>query len=273
MGRFDARNPPLGRGYGGSMTGERPSTDRRAVVTGGGGSIGASTALLLARRGFAVGVLDCDGDACDAVAGQIVSAGGKAIALAADTTDEDGLHDARAQFEHRFGPATALVNIAGVAHAAPFDELDSATWDRVVAVNLSGTVIATRVFSAGMRRAGFGRIVMMATMSAVLANAGQVAYGASKGGVLSLTSSLAVEFGSSGVTVNAVCPGAVATPAALRILTQEQRHERERRIPVGRLAEPDDVANAIGFLVADESSYITGLALHVDGGLHVAGIF
>ncbi len=249
------------------------SIARRAVVTGGGGQIGAATARMLADRGFAVGVLDQDGDAADAVAREINAGGKPAIALTAQTTELAQLQCARAEFEAEFGPATALVNIAGLPHAAAFDDLDPATWERVVAANLTGTVQATQVFAAGMRAAGFGRIVMMATMSAVLANQGQIAYGAAKGGVISLTSSLAVEFARDGVTVNAVCPGAVATPAALAILTTEQRAERERRIPVGRLASPEDVAHAVGFLVADESSYINGLMLYVDGGLHVAGIF
>lgn len=252
---------------------ETPDGDRRVVVTGGGGEIGRTTAVLLSRRGFAVGVLDRRGEAAAAVAAQIRNEGGRAVALVAETTDEVQLDRARVRFEDEFGPATALVNVAGAAHVASFDDLDAASWDRIVAVNLTGTMTATRVFSAGMRAAGFGRIVMTATMSAVLANAGQIAYGAAKGGVISLTSSLAVEFGRSGVTVNAVCPGAVATAAALRTLTPEQRAERERRIPLGRLAEPGDVAHAIGFLVADESSYLTGLMIYVDGGLHVAGIF
>ena len=251
---------------------DRSLGERRAIVTGGGGPIGAATAHLLAARGFAIGVLDRDGEAADTVAAEINSSGGRASALAADTTVEDELIAARTRFEEQFGPATVLVNIAGIAHAASFDDLDMATWERIISMNLTGTLLATRVFSAAMRRAGFGRVVMMATMSAVLANTGQIAYGAAKGGVISLTSSLAVEFAHSGVTVNAVCPGAVVTPAALRVLTSEQRHERERRIPVGRLAQPTDVANAVGFLVADESSYITGLVLYVDGGLHVAGI-
>jgi NAD(P)-dependent dehydrogenase (short-subunit alcohol dehydrogenase family) len=245
----------------------------RVVVTGGGGQIGQSVARLLASRGWGVGVLDRNRAAAVDVAAAIVDEGGRALALSADTTSEQQLRAANERFEASFGPATALVNVAGLAHTARLDELDRPLWERIVEANLTGTLLATKVFSAGMLTAGHGRVVMMATMSAVLANAGQIAYGAAKGGVISLTASLAVELGPHGVTVNAVCPGAVATPAALRLLTPQQRHERERRIPVGRLAEPGDVANAVGFLVARESSYINGVTLYVDGGLHVAGIF
>src|SRR6266508_2084206 len=233
---------------------------RVAVVTGGASGIGLATTKQLAGDGFRVAVLDV----ADA-------AGGNAdLVLRADVTDHDDVERAFQRIVDVFGRVDVLVNNAGitgsaeatVCHRTPVEE-----WDRVVAVNVRGPFLCTRAALPTMLGQRSGHVITVASVAGLVAFPGRSAYTTSKGAAVLFTKSLAVDYAAYGIRANAVCPGMVSTPMTQwRLDVPELRAEVEANIPLGRVAQPEDVADAISLLASDRLSYLTGHALAVDGG-------
>src|SRR5215470_7755071 len=260
--------------------------DRIAVVTGAASGIGRATALLLAREGGRVALLDRNGDGAELCAAEIRSAGGEARAYACNVADSKGVGDTAARVERDFGRVDVLANVAGVGDTAGIEGLegiDDARWSLTLAVNLSGPFYLCRAFLPGMAARGAGAVVNVSSLAGRSKSAnGGPAYSASKAGLLGLTRHLAFDYGPRGVRVNAICPGGVDTPmiragGVRRARSEAEAQARGARIaayeyfmPIKRLSAPEEQAAAIAFLASDDASYINGVALDVNGGLYMA---
>lgn len=244
-------------------------TNKTALVTGAAAGIGKACALRLAREGIAVGVLDLNIEGCEQVAAEIQAAGGKAIALQASIADRAQVTVAVTQLRDAFGPVTIVVNNAGISNFIPFEELTDEDWDTMFEINTKGTFIVTQVVLPDMKAAQWGRVVNISSSSAQTGSLEQVHYSASKGAVISMTRSLAQAVGPYGITVNNIPPGAVMNT----IMSEANKHRFRmpmesltKMIPVGRTGEPEDIANACAWLVSEETGYVTGQTIGVNGG-------
>jgi 2-hydroxycyclohexanecarboxyl-CoA dehydrogenase len=242
---------------------------KTALVTGAAAGIGRAIALRFAREGIAVGVLDLDLAGCEAVVAEIAAAGGKAIALQASIADRAQVTAAVEKLRGALGPVTILVNNAGISNFIAFEELTDADWEKMLEINVIGTFICTQVVLPDMKAAHWGRVVNISSSSAQSGSLEQVHYSASKGAVVSMTRSLAQALGPMGVTVNNIPPGSVMNT----IMSEANRHRFQitpealaKSLPVGRLGEPEDIANACSWLVSEDSSYVTGQTIGVNGG-------
>jgi NAD(P)-dependent dehydrogenase (short-subunit alcohol dehydrogenase family) len=234
---------------------------RRVLITGGASGIGAATARLFAAEGAKVAVLDRQIDAAQAVADEI---GG--IAFGVDVTDWDQVQAALAQAAGKMGGLDGLVNAAGILDGGTLLETDIATFRKVVDVNLTGLFAVCKAAAPFLLQSAQASIVNIASGVAIRPFAGQAAYAASKGGVLTLTRVLAQELAPR-VRVNSVCPGAVDTPMTEPMYTSNSiKHEISARYSLRRTGQPAELAQAILFLTAASSSFVTGIALPVDGG-------
>ena len=243
---------------------ERP--DRLAVIIGGGNGIGETTALLMAARGWRVAICDQDGAAAQRVASQVA---GSSFAL--DIGDVEAVDAVAAEIDGTLGPVTALVVTAAVFQdVLPPAELPMAVWDRTLRINLTGTYLANRAFGTRMAQQGWGSIVNISSIAA-LGSFPVHAYASSKTAVVSLTQGLAGEWGRSGVRVNAISPGSTLVPrVAQRIASGRYAAHPGEFIALGRVVEPNEVAEAIEFLASERASAITGINLIVDAGWQVA---
>ena len=242
-----------------------------ALITGGASGIGRESALLFASEGARVLVADLDVAAGDATAAAIAKAGGEARAIRCDVARGADLEAAVAAAERHFGALHVLFNNAGIfpaRDASPVDTPDD-VFDQVIAVNLKGVFLGCKYGIPALLRAGGGSIINTASFVAVMGAAtSQIAYTASKGGVLAMTREVAVEYARQGIRANALCPGPVNTPLLAEFLAApEARARRFVHIPIGRLAEAAEIARAALFLASDESSYVTGSTFLVDGGI------
>lgn len=246
------------------------SERRTAIVTGGASGIGLAIAERLATDGVAVAVADRTGDAAAEAAERITAAGGTAIAVALDVSDRGQIDAGVAEVADRLGPATVLVNSAGVDGFKSFLKIDRDTWDRIIAVNLTGTFDCCQAVVPAMIDAGWGRIVNIASSSAQGGQPFMAHYVATKAGVIGLTKSLALELGPKGITANAISPGFVDSPmlraseAKGRLGDSVEYHAA--RTPVRRVGQPEDIAAMCAFLVRDEAGYVTGQVMGVNGG-------
>jgi 2-hydroxycyclohexanecarboxyl-CoA dehydrogenase len=240
-----------------------------ALVTGAAAGIGRACSVRLAKEGHAVGVLDLDEARCADTVKEIMASGGRAIALGADITNRAQVQAALAKLRAAFGSVTVLVNNAGIAEFIPFEELTDALWDRMFAVNVTGTFIVTQEVIVDMKAAKWGRIVNISSSSAQTGTRVQVHYSASKGAIISMTRSLAEALGPHGITVNNIPPGSVMGT----IMSEANRsrfpipiEQLTANMPVRRLGVPEDIANACAWLVKDETGYVTGQTIGVNGG-------
>jgi NAD(P)-dependent dehydrogenase (short-subunit alcohol dehydrogenase family) len=249
-------------------------TDKVAVVTGAASGIGKVAAQLFAAEGARVVVADRAGPAAQGTAEAINADGGAAQAVTADVAQESGAATIVDAAVSTFGALHVLFNNAGVFPADDGGVLDTppATWEAVLRVNLTGVWLCSRAAIPAMLASGGGSIVNVASFVALVGAAtAQVAYTASKGGVLSFTRELAVEYARQGIRANALCPGPVDTPLLAELMADPGRRQRRLvHIPMGRLARPEEIARAALYLASDESSYVTGSALVVDGGITAA---
>lgn len=245
---------------------------KAAIVTGGANGIGREIALSLAAAGAAVLVADRDGAGADAVAGEVEAAGGRAVGQTVDVRDPEGCEALVTSACETFGRLNVLVTSAGVARSRPFLRTSLELWQETLAVNLTGTFLCCQAAAPTMVAAGGGRIITLASVSGERGGTGRAAYGASKGGVITLTRVMAVELARHNITVNAISPGPVETPMVAELHTAEDRAAWMGRVPARRYGTPAEVAAAAVFLASDEASYVTGHVLNVDGGFGAAGV-
>jgi 2-hydroxycyclohexanecarboxyl-CoA dehydrogenase len=240
-----------------------------AVVTGAAGGIGSAIAAGLAGAGFAVALWDLDGAAAEKAAAGLA---GPALGVAVDITDRSSVEAALAATERTLGPVDVLVNNAGIDKIEPFLVSEEATWERIVAVNLLGTVRCCHVVVPGMVERGVGRVVNIASDAGRVGSSGEVVYSGTKGGVIAFSKALARETASKGVTVNVVCPGPTDTPLLDQVADANQRlyDGLAKAVPMRRIGVPADIAPAVVFLASDGAAYITGQTLSVSGGLTMA---
>ncbi len=235
-----------------------------AVVTGAGRGIGAGIASAMARVGATVAIVDIDGESAAAQAAAIESAGGIASAHAGDVRDKRFLENVVAETTAAHGAVDILVNNAGIIRDNLVDKIGEDDWDLVLDVNLKGAFLCSQAVVPGMKERGRGKIVNI--VSAVwLGNPGQSNYSASKGGLVSLTRTLALELARYKINVNGVSPGFIDTPLT-RSLPEEVRERRIRMQPIREMGTVDDVAGAVCYLASDLARFVTGQILHVDGG-------
>jgi len=242
-----------------------------ALITGAGSGIGREAALLFAAEGARLVLADRDAKAGERVAGEVAAAGGQASFVAVDVAKAADVERAVAAAERTYGALHVLFNNAGIFPArdgSPVDT-DEAVFDQVLAVNLKGVFLGCKYGIPALLRAGGGSIINTASFVAVMGAAtSQIAYTASKGGVLAMTREIAVEYARCGIRANALCPGPVDTPLLQELLAEPSaRARRMVHVPMGRLARASEVARAALFLASDESSYVNGTAFLVDGGI------
>jgi NAD(P)-dependent dehydrogenase (short-subunit alcohol dehydrogenase family) len=244
---------------------------KTALITGAGSGLGRASALRFAAEGAGIAVVDLDGAAAAATAKAIQDAGGTAVPLQADIVSSDDCAAMVAAAERAFGALHILFNNAGIMLPADDDPVSTSleVWERTIAVNLTGVFLGCKHGIPALLRAGGGAIVNMASMVAFIGSATpQIAYAASKGGVVALTQEIAAIYARRNIRANALCPGPVRTPLSDHLFTTEAERERRRvHQPMGRLATAGEVANAALFLASDEASHVTGHALLVDGGV------
>ncbi|AQA10270.1 MULTISPECIES: 3-oxoacyl-ACP reductase FabG [Streptomyces] len=248
------------------------TTEQRvAIVTGAARGIGAATAVRLAEEGRVVAVLDLDEGSCAGTVEKIIEAGGKAIAVGCDVSDAEQVEAAVARVAEELGAPTILVNNAGVLRDNLLFKMSESDWDTVLNVHLRGAFLMSRACQKHMVDAGFGRIVNLSSSSA-LGNRGQVNYAAAKAGMQGFTKTLAIELGKFGVTANAVAPGFIATDMTAATAErvgmgfEDFQKAAASQIPVQRVGEPGDVANAIAFFTGEAAGFVSGQVLYVAGG-------
>lgn len=240
--------------------------DKIALVTGAARGIGKAIALTLAERGADVAIVDLNLDDCREVASGIERLGRRTLALQGSVTNSSDVEEFVQKVSDEFGRIDILVNNAGITRDTLLMRMKEEDWDAVINVNLKGTFLCTRVVSRIMMKQRYGRIVNISSVIGLRGNAGQANYGASKAGIIGFTKSVARELGSRNITVNAIAPGFIVTNMT-EVLPDNVKAKLMEQVPLGRLGEPGDVANAVAFLVSDEASYITGQTIAVDGGM------
>ena len=259
----------------GENRGGRPRLEGiSAWISGAGSGIGRDTARLFAREGAFVAACDRDGASAESVAHEIESAGGRAIAVVADVARSAEVEAAIRTSEEEAGGLHVLFNNAGVfpgEDGSPVDTPEE-VWEQVIDINLKGVFLGCKHGIPALLRAGGGSIINTASFVAVVGAAtSQIAYTASKGGVLAMTREIAVEYARQGIRANALCPGPVNTPLLEQLLADpDARARRFVHLPMGRLAESGEIAQAALFLASAESSYVSGSTFLVDGGLTAA---
>ena len=245
-----------------------------ALITGAGGGIGRVAAELFAAEGARVVVADALAEGAQATVQAITDAGGEATAVTVDVSDSDQVAAMVAAAVDAFGGIDVLYNNAGVLPPDDGGTLDTpeSTWDRVMDVNLKGVWLCCKHGIPALLERGGGSIINVASLVAIMGSAvAQIAYTASKGGVLSMTREMAVEYARHNIRINALCPGPIQTPLMAELLSDPERRARRLvHVPIGRFGQAEEVARAALFLASDDSSLMTGASLVVDGGISVA---
>lgn len=243
--------------------------DKVALITGGARGIGQAIAMTFAREGADIVVADVNLETAQKTAADIEALGRKALALAMDVTDYAKVEEGLNKILDKFGKVDILVNNAGITKDNLILRMSQAEWDAVLNVNLKGTFNCIKAVSRPMVKQRAGRIVSIASIIGLMGNAGQANYAASKAGIIALTKTVAKELASRNITANAVAPGFIQTEMTAK-LPEDVKAKMLQAIPLAKLGTPQDVANACLFLVSEDSSYITGQVLTVDGGMVMA---
>lgn len=240
---------------------------RVVVVTGGGSGIGRAICVSFATHGARVAVLDRDAEGAQGTVDEIQRHGGHGVAIACDVSRRASVAEAAAQSAAAFGPCDVLVNDAGILRGGPLATLSEDDWNVTLAVNLGGAFLCSQAFGAQMMAKGKGALVHIASIAAHQATAGGGAYSVSKAAIAMLSNQLALEWGPQGIRSNVVNPGMTRTPLTQARYDLPGNIERmAAAVPLGRIALPQDIAEAVLFLASDRSAYISGHALNVDGG-------
>jgi NAD(P)-dependent dehydrogenase (short-subunit alcohol dehydrogenase family) len=239
-----------------------------ALVTGGARGLGRTMATALAEAGADVALTGRTLEPSEKAASEIGrTAGRRCRAYQADVTRAADVERLAAAVEADFGRIDILVNNAGTNIRGSIDQLTEADWDAVVDTNLKGPFLCAKAIGSSMVRRGWGRVINLGSVLGVIALAGRAPYASSKAGIINLTRVLALEWAGTGVTANAICPGAFGTEMNRQLLDDPVKYQEfVKRIPMGRWGEPDELAGAVVFLASDASTYVTGSALFVDGG-------
>ncbi len=237
-----------------------------ALVTGSTRGIGAAIAQSLAAAGMTVVGTATSAAGAESISAALSEHGGRGIAL--DVTDAAACEAAIKEIESREGGIAVLVNNAGITRDTLVLRMKEDDWDAVINTNLTPIFRLSKAVVRSMMKARFGRIINIGSVVGSMGNAGQVNYAAAKAGLIGVTKSLAQEFGSRGITVNCVAPGFIDTDMT-RAMTEDARAALVNHIPSGRLGMPEDVAHAVTFLASEQASYITGVTLHVNGGMYM----
>ena len=239
---------------------------KTAIVTGAAQGIGKEIACSLAKEGASVVVSDIDIEHAEQTAAKIKKMGRETLVIKADVSVPEEAANIVEETIDKLGGLDILINNAGITRDGFVLRMKNDDWDKVLAINLKGTFNCIKAAAKIMLKQRKGRIVNMASIIGLIGNAGQANYAASKAGVIALTKSCAKEFGSRGITVNAIAPGFISTRMT-EVLKDDIKQTMLKNIPLGRFGLPTDVANLVLFLVSDESNYITGQVINVDGGM------
>lgn len=242
------------------------------AITGGGAGIGLAVAKAALREGAKVALIDLDGGLAEQSAAALSVNGAAAKGFGADVTDAADIAAALHAAEQALGPLTGLVNNAGIAGFGSVHDADPAGWERVMAVNVTGTFLASRAALPGMLERGKGSIVNFGSVAGLVGIPTMAAYCAAKGAVVALTRQMAADYSGRGVRVNAVCPGTVAsTSMGQQLLGSDSSPEllarRLAKYPIGRFGTPEDIAEAVIFLLSSQASFVSGAAFAIDGGM------
>ena len=240
--------------------------DKVAIVTGAAQGIGRAIAETLARHGADIVVADMDPGRAEETAATVTQLGRRALAVKVNVANWDEVKGMADRVVKEWGKVDILVNNAGITRDGLLLRMREEDWNLVLQVNLTGTFYCTKAVLMPMTKQRYGRIVNIASIVGVMGNVGQANYAASKGAVIGFTKTAAREYASRNVTVNAVAPGFIDTPMT-QGLSPEVKDQLQKQIPLGRLGQPADIAEAVRFLVSDEAGYITGQVLHVNGGM------
>lgn len=243
-------------------------SDKVAIVTGASRGIGRSIALALAAQGVKVVVSARNAAALTALTAEIKSQGGNALAVVADVAVEEDANNLVKQAVDTYGQLDVLVNNAGITRDGLLLRMKSEDWDAVLDTNLKGAFLCTRAVAKVMSKQRSGRIINISSVVGEMGNAGQANYCASKAGLLGLTKSVARELARRNITVNAITPGFIVTDMT-EDMSDKARQAMTEQIPLGRLGAAEDIANAVIFLASDQSAYITGQVLGVNGGMYM----
>jgi len=242
---------------------------KKAVVTGAAQGIGQAIAESLAQAGADVVVADLDAGRCQDTVDRVKKHNRQALAVSTNVGQWDAVKALVDQVVKDWGRIDIFVNNAGITRDGLVVRMKEEDWNAVIQVNLTGTFYCIKAALGPMSKQRYGRIINMASVVGVMGNAGQANYAASKAAVIGLTKSIAREYASRNITVNAVAPGFINT-AMTQGLGEDVKEMLSKQIPLGRLGEPGDIAEAVRFLASDAASYITGQVLHVNGGMHMA---
>jgi NAD(P)-dependent dehydrogenase (short-subunit alcohol dehydrogenase family) len=238
----------------------------RVIVTGAAQGIGRAVALRVAATGAHVAVWDTQADGAEETARLCQAAGATARAWRVDVGSADQIEGAAAEVEREWGKPDALVNNAGIFPRARALDMVLAEWEQVLRVNLTGTFLCSRAVARGMKEAGGGVIVNMASGRALVGAANGAHYSASKGAIIALTKSLALDWAPYGIRVNCVIPGLTDTAQPRGEMNDQELYAMGARMPLGRIGQPDDIAVVVAFLLSDDSAYMTGQSVAVNGG-------
>ena len=240
--------------------------DKVAIITGATGGIGMASARKFAREGARVVIADLDAARVEAARAELVASGAQALGVPLDVTDEASVTAMVAAVKTAWGRIDCLLNNAGVTQDARLVKMSAAGFDRVIEVNLKGVFLCTRAVADTMIAQGSGVILNASSVVGLYGNFGQTNYAATKAGLIGMTRTWARELGPKGVRAIAVCPGFVVTPI-LDSIPPAVMHRMVEKVPLGRLGQPDEIANVYAFLASDEASYINGAVIEVSGGI------